>query len=232
MDQRSAGGIGGSDTVLTRGDGAGPSEELPAGTVVGGYEIEGLAGRGGMGVVYRARDTKLGRTVALKLIGGDRAEDPDRRALFIRESLTAAQLEHPNVLPLYQAGDDDGRLFIAMRFVEGASLAELIAAAPRRDPAGRAARIVARVADALDAAHARHLVHRDVKPGNILIADPDGEEHVYLSDFGLTTSVRRLSAPARAGRGRSPTSRPSRSGASASTRAPTSTPWAACCTTR
>ncbi len=188
MDQRSAGGIGGSDTVLTRGDGAGPSEELPAGTVVGGYEIEGLAGRGGMGVVYRARDTKLGRTVALKLIGGDRAEDPDRRALFIRESLTAAQLEHPNVLPLYQAGDDDGRLFIAMRFVEGASLAELIAAAAGGIPPGRAARIVARVADALDAAHARRLVHRDVKPGNILIADPDGEEHVYLSDFGLTTS--------------------------------------------
>jgi len=187
MDQRSAGGIGGSDTVHTHGGGAWTAHELPAGTRIGGYEIECLAGRGGMGVVYRAHDMQLGRTVALKLIGGDRAGDPDRRAGFVRESLTAASIEHPNVLPLYRAGEDDGRLFIAMRFVEGASLAELIAAAPGGLPPGRAARITARVADALDAAHSRRLVHRDVKPGNILIADPDGEEHVYLSDFGLTT---------------------------------------------
>jgi WD40 repeat protein len=187
MGQGPAGGIGGSDTVHTRGDGAWTAHELPPGTRIGGYEIEALAGRGGMGVVYRARDMQLGRTVALKVIGGDRTADPDRRAQFVRESLTAASIEHPNVLPIYQAGDDDGRLFIAMRFVEGASLAELIAAAPGGMPPGRAARIVARAADALDAAHSRRLVHRDVKPGNILIADPDGEEHVYLSDFGLTT---------------------------------------------
>lgn len=187
MDQRSAGGIGVSDTVHTRGASPRPAEDLPAGTVVGGYEIEAVAGRGGMGVVYRARDLKLGRTVALKLIGGARTEDADRRAQFIRESLTAASIEHPNVLPIYQAGDDDGRLYIAMRFVEGASLADLMADAPGGMPPGRVARIVARAADALDAAHSRRLVHRDVKPGNILIADPDGEEHVYLSDFGLTT---------------------------------------------
>ena len=187
MDQRSAGGIGVSDTVHTRGASPRPAEDLPAGTVVGGYEIEVVAGRGGMGVVYRARDLKLGRTVALKLIGGARTEDADRRAQFIRESLTAASIEHPNVLPIYQAGDDDGRLYIAMRFVEGASLADLMADAAGGMPPGRVARIVARAADALDAAHSRRLVHRDVKPGNILIADPDGEEHVYLSDFGLTT---------------------------------------------
>src|SRR6185436_3485703 len=98
MGERAADGIGASDTVLTRGDVPWTAHELPAGTIVGGYEVEALAGRGGMGVVYRAHDRKLGRTVALKLIGGDRAEDPERRASFVRESLNNAQLEHPNVL--------------------------------------------------------------------------------------------------------------------------------------
>src|SRR5687767_8848903 len=105
MGGRSADGVGGGDTVLTRGDAPWTAHELPPGTIVGGYETEALAGRGGMGVVYRARDGKLGRTVALKLIGGDRAGDPDRRASFVRESLHAAQLEHPNILPIYQAGE-------------------------------------------------------------------------------------------------------------------------------
>ncbi len=97
----------------------------------------------------------------------------------------AAGLEHPNVIPIYRAGEDEGRLYIAMRYVEGASLQDLIAERGRVPP-GRAARVIARVADALDAAHARGLVHRDVKPANVLIADPDGEEHVYLTDFGLS----------------------------------------------
>jgi WD40 repeat protein len=178
-------------TLATSGEGA-TSEDGPRlqpGDVVAGYRVEALAGIGGMGVVYRAVDLDLGRTVALKVIGGDRANDPRARELFVRESLTAAALEHPNVIPIYRAGEDAGRLYIAMRFVEGASLQELVDEGPL--PAGRAARIVARVADALDAAHAKGLVHRDVKPANILVADPDGEEHVYLTDFGIATSASR-----------------------------------------
>jgi WD40 repeat protein len=114
----------------------------------------------------------------------------------VRESLVAAGLEHPNVIPIYRAGEDEGRLYIAMRYVEGASLQDLIGERGSVPP-GRAARVIARVADALDAAHARGLVHRDVKPANVLIADPDGEEHVYLTDFGLSAgmSVARDGAP-------------------------------------
>ena len=187
MDER---GVG-AETILSQDGGteappAGPI--LDPGTVVAGYLIEGLAGRGGMGVVYRASDPELGRQVALKLIAPQRAGDPRFRELFVRESMIAAGLEHPNVIPIYRAGDDEGRLFIAMRYVEGASLQDLIAERGKVPP-GRAARVVARVGDALDAAHARGLVHRDVKPANVLIADPDGEEHVYLTDFGLSAGM-------------------------------------------
>ncbi len=187
MDER---GVG-AETILSQDGGteappAGPI--LDPGTVVAGYLIEGLAGRGGMGVVYRASDPELGRQVALKLIAPQRAGDPRFRELFVRESMIAAGLEHPNVIPIYRAGEDEGRLFIAMRYVEGASLQDLIAERGKVPP-GRAARVVARVADALDAAHARGLVHRDVKPANVLIADPDGEEHVYLTDFGLSAGM-------------------------------------------
>ena len=150
----------------------------------------------------------------------------------MRESLTAAGLEHPNVIPIYRAGEDDGRLFIAMRFVEGASLQDLIASAPEGLPPGRAARIVARVADALDAAHARGLVHRDVKPANVLIADPEGEEHVYLSDFGLSVHGAGAGRGDGSGPARWPTSPPSRSAVRRSTPAPTSTPSDASSSTR
>lgn len=186
------------DTVVSHEDTGtrDPGAPLAPGTVVAGYRIEGVAGAGGMGVVHRARDVELGRAVALKLITPGRAEDPAFRAMFVRESMAAAALEHPNVLPVYRAGEDGGRLFIAMRFVDGASLQDLIDASPGGLPPGRAARIVARVADALDAAHARGLVHRDVKPANILIADPDGDEHVYLSDFGLSTAGARVAGGA------------------------------------
>jgi WD40 repeat protein len=189
----------GASTILSGGGGmdavaAGPT--LEQGAVVAGYVVESLAGAGGMGVVYRAADPELGRQVAVKLIAPRRAEDPRFRELFVRESLVAAGLEHPNVIPIYRAGEDEGRLYIAMRYVEGASLQDLIADRGRVPP-GRAARVVARVADALDAAHARGLVHRDVKPANVLIADPDGDEHVYLTDFGLSAgmSVARDGAP-------------------------------------
>jgi WD40 repeat protein len=181
----------GASTILSRGAGvdtAAGGPVLDPGAVVAGYVVEALAGSGGMGVVYRATDTELGRQVALKLIAPARAGDPRFRELFVRESLVAAGLEHPNVIPIYRAGEDEGRLYIAMRYVEGASLDDLIAERGRIPP-GRAARVVARVADALDAAHARGLVHRDVKPANVLIADPDGEEHVYLTDFGLAAGM-------------------------------------------
>ncbi len=177
-------------TVATGGEAtfAGIRELAEPGDVVAGYRIEALAGHGGMGVVYRAREPELGRSVALKLIAPERARDPGFRELFVRESLAAASLEHPNVIPIYRAGDDDGRLFIAMRYVEGSTLRDEIARA-RRLPPGRATRLVAQVAAALDAAHARGLVHRDVKPANVLLAAVGDEEHVYLSDFGVSLAT-------------------------------------------
>ena len=156
---------------------------------VAAYRLEGLAGRGGMGEVYRAHDARLGRTVALKLLGTELADDERFRERFLRESRLAAALDHPNVIPVYEAGEADGRLFIAMRFVEGTDLRQLLRKEGVLEPA-RALRLLAPVAGALDAAHARGLIHRDVKPANVLIAlDPaaDPAEHVYLSDFGLTT---------------------------------------------
>jgi len=154
------------------------------GDEVGGYRIEAIAGAGGMGIVYRARDPELARVVALKLIAPEWAREPRVREMFVSESLAAAGLEHPHVLPVYRAGEDRGHLFIAMRFVDGTSLREEIDTTGRLPP-GRAARLVGQVASALDAAHARGLVHRDVKPGNILVSRVEGEDHAYLSDFGL-----------------------------------------------
>ena len=156
---------------------------------IGGFLIEGEAGRGGMGVVYRAREPSLDRRVALKIMAPGLSSDARFRQLFEEESRRAAALEHPNVLPVYRSGEESGRLYIAMRFVEDGSLQDLIERRGRL-PLGMTVRIVGRVADALDAAHGHGLVHRDVKPGNILVADPGGdEEQVYLSDFGLAMPV-------------------------------------------
>jgi serine/threonine protein kinase len=133
---------------------------LSPGDVFGGYRIEGLAGRGGMGVVYRAVQLDLGRPVALKLIAADRAADPDFRERFQRESRMAASIDHPNVVPIHGAGEVDGQLYLAMRFVQGTDLHRLI----KRDgplAPDLAASIVAQVGAALDAAHAAGLVHRD-----------------------------------------------------------------------
>jgi YVTN family beta-propeller protein len=154
------------------------------GSAFAGYRIDGLAGRGGMGVVYRATQVGLDRPVALKLIIPELADDISFRERFRRESQLAASIDHPNVIPVYEAGEAEGRLFIAMRYVEGTDLGTLIARTGNLDPP-RAIRILEQVAAALDAAHRRGLVHRDVKPANILITE-DGEEHAYLTDFGLT----------------------------------------------
>jgi predicted Ser/Thr protein kinase len=152
---------------------------------VAGYRIEAVAGRGGMGVVYRARQPALDRVVALKLIAPELSGDEAFRTRFSRESRIAASLDHPNVIPVYEAGEDGDRLFIAMRFVDGTDLGRMLAEDGALDPA-LAAELVAQAASALDAAHARGLVHRDVKPANLLVAgDLPARPHVYLTDFGL-----------------------------------------------
>jgi hypothetical protein len=156
--------------------------------VLSAYQVEELIGRGGMGEVYLARDTRLDRPVALKVLGADLAGDGRFRERLLRESRLAAGLDHPNVVPIYEAGDAEGRLFIAMRYVEGTDLRALLRRHGALGP-DRALALGGQVAGALDAAHARGLVHRDVKPSNVLVDDPGGRDHCYLADFGLTQSV-------------------------------------------
>jgi YVTN family beta-propeller protein len=159
--------------------------EITIGSVLAGYRIEGLAGEGGMGRVYRATQIGLNRQVAVKLIAPELATEPDFRTRFTRESRLTASIEHPNVIPVYEAGEADGRLFIAMRWVEGTDLRSVILTDGRLEPE-RAVAIAEQVAAALDAAHMGGLVHRDVKPANVMLTATHGQEHVYLTDFGLT----------------------------------------------
>jgi hypothetical protein len=161
---------------------------LAAGSSFGDYRIESFVARGGMGVIYRATQLALQRTVALKLVAPELAHDQGFRDRFQREAQLAASLDHPNILTVYEAGEVDGQLFLAMRYVVGTDLETLIEREGKLPPQ-RAVAIVAQVASALDAAHDRGLVHRDVKPGNILIAEEYGQERAYLTDFGLTKSV-------------------------------------------
>ena len=149
-----------------------------------------------MGVVYRATQLGLGRPVALKLIATELAHDVSFRQRFQRESQIAASIDHPNVIPVYEAGESDGSLFLAMRYVDGTDLGALVGREGRLAPE-RAVRIVAQIAAALDAAHRRALVHRDVKPANVLLAAED--EHVYLTDFGLTKRTTSAAALTRTG---------------------------------
>jgi DNA-binding beta-propeller fold protein YncE len=153
----------------------------PATAQFAGYRMEGVAGRGGMGIVYRATQLGLDRPVALKVVAAGLLDDPRIRERFLRESRAAAAIEHPNVIPIHDYGECDGRAYIAMRFVDGDDLRERVAASGPLPPT-HAATIVARVAGALDAAHDAGLVHRDVKPANILLGAHD---QVYLTDFGL-----------------------------------------------
>ncbi|MFC9681273.1 serine/threonine-protein kinase [Streptomyces sp. NPDC056948] len=163
-----------------------PSELL--GQQIAGYRIEKEIGRGGMAVVYRARDLRLERTVALKLLAPELARNDTFRRRFTHESRAAAAIDHPHIVPVFEAGETDGVLYIAMRYVVGSDLRHLL---DREGPLSPATtlRVAAQVASALDAAHDHGLVHRDVKPGNILVArgtDSDHPEHAYLTDFGLT----------------------------------------------
>jgi len=176
-------GGGRHDTSLFSGR---PSDLI--GRQIAGYRVEREIGRGGMAVVYRARDLRLDRAVALKLLAPELARNDTFRRRFTHESRVAAAIDHPHIVPVFEAGETDGVLYIAMRYVAGLDLRHLL---DREGPlpVEVAGRIAVQVASALDAAHDHGLVHRDVKPGNILVAegtDSDHPEHVYLTDFGLT----------------------------------------------
>ena len=161
-----------------------PVPDLLPGAEIAGCRIEAVAGRGGMGIVYRATQLSLGRPVAVKLIAPDRAGDPGFRERFERESRIAAAIDHPNVIPVYAAGEEKGHLYLVMRYVKGIDLQGLLAR-EQRLPSARVAAIGIQVGSALDAAHAVGLVHRDVKPANVLL----GGDHAYLADFGLSQVI-------------------------------------------
>jgi predicted Ser/Thr protein kinase len=158
--------------------------QLERGSVIGGYRVEELISRGGMGVVYRVTNVALGLIYALKILAPELAEDEGFRERFKRETRIAASISHPNVVPIHYAGVQDGLLFFVMDFISGTDLCEVLHRSGRLEPS-RAVELLTQLASALDAAHARGLVHRDVKPANVLITVKHGEEHAYLTDFGV-----------------------------------------------
>lgn len=163
-------------------------ESLVVGSIVAGYRLLEQIGAGGMAEVFRASDERLGRQVALKVLAARLAADTAFRARFIRESRAAAAVDHPNIVPIYDAGDAGGSLFIAMRYVPGGDARSLLREGALS--AERALTIISPVASALDAAHAHDLIHRDVKPGNMLIDVREGRpDHVYLTDFGISREL-------------------------------------------
>src|ERR671914_2481522 len=149
--------------------------------MVAGYRVDGILGEGGMGIVYRATQVSLNRTIALKILATDISDDPAFRERFRREGLLQAAIDHPHIVTVYEAGETEHGLFLAMRLVRGPNLKDMVLA--REIDAGRTLRILTPVADALDAAHEAGLIHRDIKPQNILVG---GRDHAYLADFGLT----------------------------------------------
>ena len=159
--------------------------EFEPGSTFADHVIEDVAGRGGMGIVYRARHIPLDREVALKVIAPEFSSDEEFRRRFQREFRAAASIQHPNVVPIYHAAEEDGLLYVTMRFVKGTDLARLLHLRSRLEP-DLAAAIIAQVAEALDAAHRIGIVHRDVKPANVLLEG----EHALLTDFGLMKNLR------------------------------------------
>jgi serine/threonine-protein kinase len=160
---------------------------LNPGTVVVGHRIEELLGRGGMGYVYRAEDLELGRKVALKVLAPELARDDEFRSRFVQESRNAARLDHPSIIPIYEAGEGDGLLYISMRFVDGPDLGAVLDREGRMH-ADRVVNLLDQIGEALDTAHRHGFVHRDVKPANILVGAPrpgERDEHAWLCDFGL-----------------------------------------------
>jgi Protein kinase domain len=159
------------------------------GTEFAGYLIEAVAGRGGMGTVYRAENRRLGNRVALKILAADLAADESFRERFVRESRLAASISHPNIIPIFDAGSEEDNLYIVMRYVDGADLKQVLKDAGPL-PVDVTVSIVSQAGRGLAAAHARGLIHRDVKPANILLDFTDGDDprlaHSYVADFGLT----------------------------------------------
>jgi hypothetical protein len=177
---------------------AGHGIELSEGDEFAGYRIEGRLGRGGMGLLYLALEPGLERRVALKLIAPEAAEEEVFARRFAEESKIAASIEHPNVVPIYAAGEEDGVPFIAMRYVAGADLARRLAREGRLEPAV-AVELIAQVANGLDAIHAAGLIHRDVKPANVLLSGEE-VEHAYITDFGVARNVATESGLTQTGR--------------------------------
>jgi Protein kinase domain len=173
--------------------------DLSDGDQFAGYRIERRLGRGGMGLLYLALEPGLERRVALKLIAPEAAADEVFARRFAEESKVAASIEHPNVVPIYAAGEENGVPFIAMRYVAGADLAKRLAREGRLDPSV-AAGLIAQIGNGLDAIHAAGLVHRDVKPANVLLSGGEGAEHAYITDFGVARNVATESGLTQTGR--------------------------------
>jgi protein kinase-like protein len=173
--------------------------ELSEGDEFAGYRIERSLGRGGMGILYLATEPGLERRVALKLIAPEAAADEVFTRRFAEESRIAASIEHPNVVPIYAAGEEDGIPYIAMRYVSGSDLGRRLAREGRIEP-GAAAALIAQVGSGLDAIHAAGLVHRDVKPANVLLGETGGEDHAYITDFGVARNVSTESGLTQTGR--------------------------------
>jgi hypothetical protein len=173
--------------------------DLAAGDEFAGYRIESRLGRGGMGILYLALEPGLERQVALKLIAPEAAADEVFARRFAEESRIAASIEHPNVVPIYAAGEEDSVPWIAMRYVRGSDLGRRIERERRLDPA-QAVALVAQVGNGLDAIHAAGLVHRDVKPANVLLSGDPGAEHAYITDFGVARNVATQSGLTQTGR--------------------------------
>ncbi|HEX5610521.1 MAG TPA: serine/threonine-protein kinase [Solirubrobacterales bacterium] len=173
--------------------------ELAEGDEFAGYRIERRLGRGGMGILYLAIEPGLDRRVALKLIAPEAAADDVFAKRFAEESRIAASIEHPNVVPIYAAGEEGGVPYIAMRYVAGSDLGRRLAREGRLEPA-RAVELIAQIGNGLDAIHAAGLVHRDVKPANVLLGGDEAEAHAYITDFGVARNVATQSGLTQTGR--------------------------------
>lgn len=166
---------------------------------MGDFEILSVAGEGGMGVVYKARQQSLDRDVALKVIREEIASEPEYRERFLREAKLAASVDHPHIVTVYDVGDEDGRLYLAMQWIDGTDLRKLLGSSGRLTPK-RAIAIGTQLAGALDALHGvSGLVHRDVKPANVLVREVTGEDHVYLTDFGIAKPPESMESLTRTG---------------------------------